>query len=147
MDMDSFLQANLGPLLEAVDIADVLVIGFSTFAERLLVDPRTTSMLGPYVRVVQPVSNVEERVRELRALRPGLPDPERFVFFVWPRSVGALVELGVWERVLGRLRSAEHPAGERDAQRALRELVELEHAEIVAAIQGTRYRTLWERKG
>lgn len=146
MDMDTFNSESIQPILEAVDVADILVIGFNTFPERVLFDPRESATLGPWVKVVQPLSNVEERIRELRSLRPGLPDPERFVFFVWPRSVGTLVELGVWERAMQRVRSPRHPEIELTAREALGELLQLEHAETVAAIRGTRYKTLWERK-
>lgn len=146
MDMDSFNQASIAPIMEAVDIADILVIGFSTFTERVLFDPRTSGTAGPWVQVVLPVGNVEERVRELRRLRPGLPDPERFVFFVWPRSVAALVELGVWERAMRRVRVPEHPEIEVIARDTLGQLLRLEQEELINAITGTKYKTLWERK-
>ncbi|MCX6020326.1 MAG: hypothetical protein NTZ05_01075 [Chloroflexi bacterium] len=146
MDMEGFIRANIEAMLEAIDAADVFVIGFSAFPERLLADPRVSERVGPYIAVVQPVSAVEERLRELRQLRPGLPDPQRFVFFVWPRSVASLVECGLWERMMARLRSPRHPAIEVESRRALGALLDREHTELIEAISGRRYRTLWERR-
>ena len=146
MDMEGFIRANITAMLEAIDAADVLVIGFTAFPERLLADPRVSERVGPYIAVVEPVSAVEERLRELRQLRPGLPDPERFVFFVWPRSISSLVESGLWERMMTRLRSPRHPAIEIESRRALGALLDREHAELIEAISGQRYRTLWERR-
>ncbi|MBI4499138.1 MAG: hypothetical protein HY689_14710 [Chloroflexi bacterium] len=73
----------------------------------------------------------------MRSLRPRFGDPERFVFFIWPKWVSTLQELGVWGRILDRVLAAEHPQVEAQCQEALRELSLLEYREIVRAITET----------
>ena len=72
---------ELDDKIRAIRESDVLVVGFQCLAERLLIDSRRNDQVGPYVRVVQPVRSPQERLRQLRELRPGFNDPESFVFF------------------------------------------------------------------
>ena len=70
---------ELDDKIRAIRESDVLVVGFQCLAERLLIDSRRNDQVGPYVRVVQPVRSPQERLRQLRELRPGFNDPESFV--------------------------------------------------------------------
>lgn len=145
MDMDNLININLEQVTQAVDAADVLAVGFTLFPERLLVDTRWSSYDPPLIRVVAPVASVEERLKGLRELRPRFPDPERFIFFVWPKSIVTLVSLGVWERIFQRCSAPGHEGVQEGCRVALAELHRLEREEIGQAIHGSRYRSLWAR--
>ena len=135
---------DLEETLRAIRDADVVVIGFGWLAERLLIDGRYSESDGPYIRVVEPVRSPQERILQLRKLRPGFGDPESFVFFPWAGRVDAFVEADLFERVLDRCNGDERAM--EDAREALKQLFELDREDIRQAIAGgEKYHTLYER--
>ena len=135
---------DIGEVREAIAQSDLLVVGFRGFPERLLVDSRTSGSIGPMVRVVEPLGGVEERLHWLGRHRPQFGMPQRFIFFVWPRSVGFLEETGV----AGALREHVAPGdGPSQLSAALGELHALERAANRAAVSGDQWRTLWHAQG
>ena len=127
----------------AISEAQVLVVGFGWLAERLLVDTRSSETLGPYIRVVQPVRTPQERIRQLRELRPGLGDPESFVFFPWAGRVQAFVDSGLYDRLRDRIAQDETAAA--DAVEALDQLLALDQSDLRQAILGgEKYHTLYQ---
>lgn len=132
--------------LRAIREADVLVVGFAGLQERLLVDARRNEQAGPLVRVVQPVRTPQERLRQLRELRPGFNDPESFVFFPPVARVQGFVEEGLFNEILERCAGDEAATG--DCHTALRELRRLDAEDMrQALVGGERYQTLYERGG
>jgi len=136
------MMVDLEELKNVVDNADVFTIGFRLFPERLIIDTRSEGEAGPVVRVVEPVTSVEERFFWLGKERPQFGAPERFSFFIWPHSVRYFEESGLGELIRQRLSSE-------DADRQLAEseqgLYTLERRAEVDAILGRNYHSLWER--
>ncbi len=136
---------DLEETLRALREADVVVIGFGWLQERLLIDGRRNDAEGPYIRVVEPVRSPQERLRELRKLRPGFEDPESFVFFPWAGRVESFVEAELFERVLERCGGDQ--TAEDDARAALGRLQELDREDLRQAISGgDKYHTLYQRQ-
>lgn len=136
---------DLDETLRALREADVVVIGFGWLQERLLIDGRRNESEGPFIRVVEPVRSPQERLRELRKLRPGFDDPESFVFFPWSGRVESFVEASLFERVLERC--AGDDTAEADARSALLRLFQLDREDLRQAIAGgDKYHTLYERQ-
>ncbi len=134
---------DLEETLRAIDEAEVLVVGFGWLAERLLVDARRAGSAGPYVRVVEPVRTPQERIRQLRELRPEFKDPESFVFFPWSGRVESFVNAKLFERILRRCSGDER--AEKDTRRALEQLLALDREDLRQAIAGgEKYHTLYE---
>ena len=134
---------DLDDALRVIDEADVVVIGFAWLADRLLVDARRSGSSGPYVRVVTPVRTPQERIRQLRELRPGFNDPESFVFLPWSGRVDSFVEAGLYQRIVDRCRDDEPALG--DCHTALKKLEELDRDDLRQAIRGgDKYHTLYE---
>ncbi len=131
---------DVAEVREAIERADVLIVGFRGFAERLLVDSRSSGAAGPMVRVVAPLGGVEERMHWLGRNRPQFGLPQRFTFFVWPHSVGFLEETGLAAALA--VGSGAEPVAE-----ALAELRRLERAAHREAIDGDRWRSLWDAQG
>lgn len=146
MDVDSDFPIDLPGITQIIDAADVFVIGFTIFAERLLVDARYDAEEGPLVLVVPPVASVEERYRHLRELRPRFRLPERFMFFVWPKSMASLERLGLWERLRQRALASGHVGVLRSCDDALTLLKQKERDGIIAAIKGEGFQDLWRRR-
>lgn len=145
--MDESYHVDQGALRAAIGERDHLVFRFSTIAQRLFLDFRTTTNdgaeEGPGVFVLPPASSIRERMTSIREVRPNFARPERVNVVAWPLRVSALRRLGVIEGIRTRL-------GDLDAFDALAELDRivdrLEHSEereMRRAVTGEGYRTLW----
>jgi hypothetical protein len=146
MKGENGLTLKLEEVYQAVDISDVLLIAFPHLAGRLLFDVRTRPGESPIIRSVPPVRGPEERFAYLRALRPGMADPERYVFLQWPLGVESLVANDVWRRIEDHCAAAGGEASVRECASLLRGLYELDHHEDVEAIRGQSYKTIWPRQ-
>jgi hypothetical protein len=137
-------DSELDDKLRAIDQAEVLVVGFAWLTELLLVDARRAEGIGPYVKVVQRVRSPQERLRQLREIRPGLDDPEPFMFFLWKGRIDAFEAAGLFDRI--RARCGDDSQAEADCDRAFAELRELDRQDLRQAIfGGEKYHTLYAR--
>jgi hypothetical protein len=148
MYSDDGLNADLDEVRKVIDGADVFTIGFPLFNERLLVDARPDEVDGPLVRIVEPVTSVQERFYELGRLRPRLDAPERFVFFIWPNSVRYFEESGVLDQIQRRC-AVSNGRGSVTTMcaEAIDALRGFEHDAVRDAIDGDGYKTIWSASG
>jgi hypothetical protein len=140
------LSLNLDEVFEAVGKSDVLVLGFLHLSPRILFDTRPGNG-GPLFRFVPPVRTPEERFAQLRKLRKGLGDPDRFVFIQWPLGLDSLLESGVWERILDHCRAVAAERADADCQGIIDRLRQLDRKEDREAVRGESYRTIWPARG
>ena len=139
--MDIDLEAVASVLRQA----DVLTIGFTTFAERLLVDTRFNATIGPMTATAEPVATVQERYLWLGRHRGTFGAPKAFSFFVWPMTVRSLVEGDVLAPMRERLAAVSDSAAA-DFDRKLQEFLAFEREALRGAVRGDeRWQTLWER--
>ncbi len=136
--------SDLEDKIRAIAEADVLVVGFDCLAERLLIDARRNERAGPYVRVVDPVRSPQDRLRQLRELRPSFNDPESFIFFPGVVRVRRFMEEGYFDRILER---CDGDAGAiEDCRKAREQLLTLDTEDLrQAVVGGDRYHTKYER--
>lgn len=135
---------DLEELRRVVDNADVFTIGFRMFPERMIIDTRSTDDTPPMVRVVEPVSTVEERFFWLGRERPQFRVPERFTFFVWPHSLRYFEDSGLGDMIRDRVCPISEEC-ESQVTRGIQQLKALERKAERDAIAGRNYQTLWER--
>lgn len=135
---------DLEELRRVVDNADVFTIGFRMFPERMIIDTRSTDDTPPMVRVVEPVSTVEERFFWLGRERPQFSVPERFTFFVWPHSLRYFEDSGLGDMIRDRVCPISKEC-ESQVTRGIQQLKALERKAERDAIAGRNYQTLWER--
>ena len=137
------LQIDLEALNERLANADLIVIGFQTFAERLLLDARHTPGEGPLVAVVAPVSNVQERYAWLGEHRGAFGMPEDFTFALWPHSIALMREGDVLRAMSARMAAVSNEA-DMAMTRALGRLEQLERQTIRKAVEGgPGWETIW----
>ncbi len=139
---------DLEEVRKVVDECDVFTIGFRLFAERVIVDSRTSEGEGPMLQVVEPVSTVEERFFWLGQQRPSFGVPERFTFFIWPHSVPYLEDSGIMDRVRRRIYPLDTEEGQlgRAVAKTMFQLHGLERKAVFDALKGRNYHTLWSRE-
>ncbi|MEE9203048.1 MAG: hypothetical protein V3U31_07635 [Dehalococcoidia bacterium] len=127
-----------------IDRADIFALYFPFLGKTLVVDTRTTADEGPFIRLLPMARSIEERLWKLHKMRSGLPRPRGLVAIPWPRYARSLQELGVWERIVARVGSLGFSGAERDCERALSQLLQVEAKEMQQAISGEGYHSLWE---
>ena len=144
--MDTDYAIDLEAVFEVIDSADVIIFRFVTIPQRLLFDGRHNDAEGPFLKTVPRATSLEERFKALKQLRPRFKIPEKISAIWWPKYMHSLQDSGVWERLLGRLTREGYPRLADAAEEVMRELCQRERVEILNAITGTGYHTLWERK-
>lgn len=142
--MDNDFRLDLSEILAAVEKAEVLTIFFPLLGQALLVDTRSDDVEGPLVQAVPMVASVEERVRSLERLRPRFGRPQGIVAIPWFRRVESLRELGVLTGIARRL--VRTGGCGVDCEAAFQALLRSEQKQLLAAVKGAAYQTLWQRE-
>jgi hypothetical protein len=139
------LEADRDAIREVLERADVVTVGFTTFAERLLIDTRADAQTGPMIAIVGPVATVQERYQWLGQHRGMFGAPQAFSFFVWPHTVRRLVQESVLEPLAARMRPSS-PDTDATLHTALGTLLEREREAWRDAVRGGgTWQTLWAR--
>jgi hypothetical protein len=143
---DNGLTVDFGRMAEAIDESDVLVVGFEMTSKRLLIDLRADDHSPPLVEVVDPLANAQQRNEWLDERRPGVPQPEHVVFFVWPHSMELLNESPLFSRSRERILKEQGVDVSADIEDVRRDLERRERDDTQRALAGSEgYRTLWRR--
>ena len=146
MFADNGLGVDMEKLGQLLRESDVLTIGFVAFPERLLIDTRHNDSDGPMIALVGPVQTVQERYQWLGKHRSAFGPPEGFAFFVWPRSVRALVEHDILAPMRERLSEVSHGA-DAALDDVLAKVVGLEVDAWRRAVRGDEgWATVWSRR-
>ena len=143
--MDQEFRIDLTEVRSSVMRAEVITIHFPYFRETLLLDTRRSTTEPPLVRIRPSVASVDERITDIRNLRPRFGRPESITYIPWPKFVASLKESGVWEIVLDRMVMAGGRPMEKELERLYRRLRKDEWNEFRRAIAGKDYKTVWER--
>lgn len=146
MAMDSDFLVDLSELRENLATAEVISIFFPLLQKVLLIDTRHDDLEGPMVRVASVAASMEHRLRALRRMRPRFPRPDNIALVPWPKYVDTLMTLGLWEILAQRLRESGHSESVDKGERALAKLRRMERNEVISAITGDGYETLWARE-
>jgi hypothetical protein len=144
--MDTDFRMDVDEINRNIDTAEVMGIYLPLIRKTLLIDTRSDAVDGSMIRVVPMANSMEERFRSVRRLRPRFPRPESITLIPWPKYVTSLKRLNIWDRVVQRFVNVGDMETVRACEKAFNELVALEKKEIVEAIRGERYTTLWEKK-
>ncbi len=145
MTMDSDFLIDVGEVRESLASAEVISVFFPLLQKVLLVDTRHDEVEGPMVKVATVAASMEHRVRALRRMRPRFDRPQNITLIPWPKYVDTFLNMGVWEMIADRLRETGHQETVEQGERALARLRRMEKGEILAAITGEGYETLWAR--
>ena len=144
--MNSDFMFDIDGMIRSIDSADVISIFFPSFRKALVVDPRRNERHNAMVQIAQMASSPQERLRLIRRQRPGLPRVRNLAVIPWTRYVDSLVRLGLSDRIIQRLEDSGDDEALEEFGRALDELRDLEQDELVNAITGKNYHTIWARQ-
>ena len=143
--LDSGIELDLERVAQNIDEADVITIYFPLLGKTLLLDTRRNEHAGPLITLVPIAQDSIDRYRSFRRLRPSFPRPKSISMIPWTSRVDSLSQLGVWSRVISRVeRIAPDPCAFVEmADACLGELRGLELRELLRAVSGEQYQTLW----
>jgi hypothetical protein len=143
--MDNEFPLDYEEIIKTVQTADVITFRFVTVHDRLLIDYRTSELDAPLVKMVPRATSVSDRFRALKKLRPRFKLPDKISAIWWPKTVGSLVEHGVWAAIAQRVVDSGFTEAAGAVDGVLEELRSLESQEIKNAIAGQEYQAIWER--
>ena len=142
---DHEFRMDLDEVRRSVARADVITVHFLYFRETLLLDARTSATERPLTRIRPAVNTIDDRIKDIRSLRPRFGRPESLTYIPWPKFVRSLIESGVWDVLVDRMVAAGGVALEAEMERLYRRLRKDEWREYRHAIAGTGYKALWVR--
>ena len=120
--MEGNFLFDIDQVIQNISEAEVMSVFFPTFRRALIVDTRANESVGPFVRLMPMARSPQDRMRSIRRLRPQFPRPTNLTLIPWQRYVDSLVESGVWDQIVDRVRqSGDESDGrlmQRGAQRA-----------------------------
>ncbi len=145
--MEGNFLFDIKDVIENIGDAEVMSVFFPTLHRSLIIDTRFNSDSGPFIKLMPMARSPHDRMRSIRRLRPQFPRPSNLTLIPWQRYVDSLVESGVWDLILARIRQSGDHEALASCEAALNELRRLESDELVAAITGNNYHTLWSRDG
>ena len=143
--MDNAFDLGSERLIRAIGSVEVLNLFFPWLGHSLIMDTRHSVQAPPAILLEPMVGSAEARLRSFAHLRPQFPLPDKLAVAPWLGSVRAFAEAGVYGAIVERLLALGYPELERDAARALRQLVRLERAALRGIIAGETSTALWER--
>lgn len=144
---DNGLAVDFDQMAHAVDDGDVIVVGFEMTAMRLVIDLRPDDHSPPLLEIVEPVSGAHERNAWLSERRPGVPLPEKFVFFVWPHSIEMLGQSPLFERTHARIEREQGIDVAEEIGELTDDLARRERDDMRRALTGgDGYETVWSRE-
>jgi hypothetical protein len=141
--MDNAYHLDIDAIIKTVRTAEVVAVRFVTVPMRLLIDNRYTDVDPPMVKLVPRAASAEERFKSVKVLRPRFRLPNKISAIWWPRYVQGLVDSGVWDALVRRIAENGFDSVADECDALLDELRRLERLEMVNAIAGEGYRTLW----
>lgn len=145
--LDSDYRIDVSEVNRNLDVADVIALYVPLLRKTLLMDLRINDVDGPMIRVVPMANTPEERFQSLLKMRPRFGRPESITIIPWPKYVTTLAELGIWDHIVRRYAETGFPEVVRECERCFNELVQLEREEVVRAVRGENYETIWGQRG
>ncbi len=130
-----------------IDAQDVIALYFPLLRRTLLMDLRANEVDGAMIRVVPMANTAEERFQSLLKMRPRFRKPDSITIIPWPKYVPSLVDLGIWDHIVRRYADTGSPETVRECDRCYAELAKLEREELLRAITGENYETMWGQPG
>ena len=144
--MDQEFRIDLAEVRQSVGRAEVVTVHFPYFHKTLLLDTRKSASEPPLARIRPAVASVDERIKDIRSLRPHFGRPESMTYIPWPKYVLSLRESGVWDVIVDRMVMVGGQSMEEELEQLFRRLRTDEWNEFRSAIAGKGYKPIWETK-
>lgn len=141
------IRWNVQAVLRNMHEAQVMSLFFPYIGRALIIDLRHDEMEGPVIAVDGMTTGPQERIDSIKKLRPRFDTPDNLTLAPWLGPVRSLESTGALADVANRLERIACPEAKDSLDRAYRELLAAERAEVLALIRGEvkRTKTLYQR--
>tara|TARA_B100000949_G_C13909900_1_gene296354 strand:- start:57 stop:494 length:438 start_codon:yes stop_codon:yes gene_type:complete len=144
--MDGDLDQDLHEVMKKIDDSEVVSLFFPTLRKAVVIDTRSNEIDGPMIRIMPMVASPQERVRSITKLRSEFPRVKNLTLIPWPRYVDSLANLGVWDRVVKRVKDTGYEEAVSTCEEVLEELRRLEKVELASVVRGENFHTIWSAR-
>jgi hypothetical protein len=142
--MDSDYQIDVAEVNKGVLYGEIIALYFPLLRKTLLMDTRTNNLDGPMICVVPMAASPEERFKDLIRMRPRFPKPESITIIAWPKLIGSLASLGVYDQIVRRFLEIGPPEIVKKCEECLQELQRFEREQVLDVIRGENCESLWD---
>jgi hypothetical protein len=141
---DQFLSQVLSGIAEA----EIITIFFPLLRRALVIDTRHDEQTEHMIRVMPQASSMDERIGSIEKLRPQFGKVHSILGIPWMKSVRALREQQITDRLIDRLQRADMPRSKAVdmLNKTLDQLWRLERLGFERMIKGDGYSTLWTKR-
>jgi len=146
--LDNIVEIDIDLIKQNIQEADVLTFFFPLLGKALVADMRLGDNSGPVVYLAPIAESYADRYLSVRRHRPDLANPESFSTIPWSNRVSSLESFGLWDVLISRLANLD---GNENTQLMdvandnLKKLKSIESIEVLRAITGDTYKTLWTK--
>ena len=146
--LDNIVEIDIDLIKQNIQEADVLTFFFPLLEKALVADMRLGDNSGPVVYLAPIAESYADRYLSVRRHRPDLANPESFSTIPWSNRVSSLESFGLWDVLISRLANLD---GNENTQLMdvandnLKKLKSIESIEVLRAITGDTYKTLWTK--
>ncbi len=144
--MDGGFRFDIEKLKGHVESADVISIHFPILRQTIVIDTRNNDTMPPSIDLVPMASSLEERFTAIQNMRPDFSKPESLTILPWPGTSSGLIHFGIITCILERFSYGPYIELMRSRiHEVLLQVRALEHLEVVEAINGNTYYSIWTR--
>jgi hypothetical protein len=140
-------NTNLPDVIAGIADATVISILLPFLRRSLVIDTRRGDEYDAMVRVLPQVNTVEERMRSIETLRPGLGRVRSILAIPWMRTMRDLRATGIPGELVDRLvaTGTDRVDAQRAVDDALRQLLRYERMAFARMVTGQGFGTIWTR--
>ena len=135
---------EINEVFKYIKNSDVITVFFPKLGRSLVMDLRTTSDLGPMIKIMPMTNSISERIETLKNLRPTFPKAKEIVVVPWVGYVQVLKSSGLWNHLLDEIVKLKNQTAINDAIKAYKELVFIQEEDLHEMLFGDKYETIWE---
>ena len=146
--LDNVVEINIDLIKQNIHEADVITFYFPLLEKSLVIDIRLGDKCDPTIYLAPIAKSYTDRYLSVRENRPDLSPPESFSTIPWGNRVSSLESFGLWEVLINRLASLNSSKNSQLIDAAndnLKKLKFIEFNEVLRAITGDTYKTLWAK--
>ena len=135
-------EGRLRALLKSAEVMSIL---FTRASQSLIIDFRSTDLVGPRVTTDEIVASAHDRFLSFGRLRPQFPLPEQLTLAFWTPAVREFEDSGMLDVLIERCRRVSGQPLVDEVLDSQRYLLKLERQYLCDMARGVGMKTLWER--
>ncbi len=146
--LDNIVEIDIDLIKQNIQEADVVAFFFPLLEKSLVADFRLGDTCDPVIYLAPIAESYADRYLSISEHRPDLSNPKSFSAIPWRNRVNSLESFGLWDVLIKRLAELDDittPQLIDLANDNLKMLKSIEFNEVLRAITGDTYKTIWAK--